>query len=401
MIEFDNAQREALNKLNNGKILCGDVGSGKSRTSLAYYFVKECHGQFEPNYISMQIKKHLYIITTAKKRDSKEWIDEYVIFGIPDSLVTIDSWNNIKRYIDVKDSFFIFDEQRLVGSGAWVKAFYKIVKSNRWILLSATPGDTWSDYIPVFVANGFYKNKTEFLNRHAVYDRYSKFPKIDKYLEERKLSRLRDSLLVDIAVTKQTQRHYIDVTVDYDSVAFKNVMKTRWNIFEDKPIKDASQYCYILRKISNLNEHRLEAVLELMKQHKRVIIFYNFDYELDILKKCMESNKIEHREWNGHKHEPLPGTNRWAYLVQYTAGAEGWNCTTTDTIIFFSFNYSYKCTMQAAGRIDRRNTPYKDLYYYYIKTNSWIDRAIKKALNSKKNFNESRYFKCNKCNNPA
>ena len=48
---------------------------------------------------------------------------------------------------------------------------------------------------------------------------------------------------------------------------------------------------------------------------------------------------------------------------------------------------------QSAGRIDRLNTPFKDLYYYHLKTRSGIDLAIAKALNSKQKFNESGFAK--------
>ena len=405
-MEFDSSQREALDKLRSGNILCGDVGSGKSRTALAYYFEKECKGSFEPLYSPMQCPRDLYIITTAKKRDSCEWDLELAPFHLSrdkslcDVNIVVDSWNNIKKYSDVKNAFFIFDEQRLVGSGAWVTAFYKITGSgrylgretgNHWILLSATPGDTWSDYIPVFVANKFYRNKTEFLNRHAVYARFSKFPKIEKYTEDKRLRRLRASILVDIRVTKKTVRHYQKIDVEYDMIRFKTVMKDRWNIYKEEPIEDASQLCYTLRKVVNENGDRIEATKELVLRHSRAIIFYNFDYELELLRVMCQEMKIPYSEWNGHKHEELPTGDAWVYLVQYTAGAEGWNCITTNTIIFYSLNYSYKTTMQAAGRIDRRNTTYIDLYYYFLKTNSWIDRAIMKSLSNKKNFNESAF----------
>lgn len=392
MIEFDDGQRKALNQLANGKILCGDVGSGKSRTSLAYYFVKECGGSFEPTYIPMKNPKPLVIITTAKKRDSGEWEEECKPFGITDYI--IDSWNNIKKYESVKDSFFIFDEQRVVGTGAWVKAFYKITKENqnRWILLSATPGDNWCDYIPVFVANGFYKNKTAFQKRHCQFNRYSKFPKIDRYWEEDRLEKMRDYLLVDIEVKKTTTRHYEDIIVDYDLRLFKLAQAYRVNPFTDEPITDAAQLCYTLRKIVNMNDQRINKIVEMVKDHPRIIIFYNFDYELEMLREMCAKNNYTVAEWNGHKHEKIPNGDNWLYLVQYSSGAEGWNCVTTDTIIFFSLNYSYRMTMQSCGRIDRRNTQYKDLYYYFLRTNSWIDRAIKKALNSKKNFNERSYF---------
>ena len=385
-VQLDNNQLLALDQLKSGSILCGGVGSGKSRTALAYFTINECGGDIDAG--SLSIHKDLYIITTAKKRDSKEWEDEFPPFPFADILITIDSWNNIGKYADVKNSFFIFDEQRLVGSGAWVKAFLKIAKSNNWILLSATPGDTWMDYIPVFVANGFYKNRTEFIRRHVVYSRYAKFPKVDHYVETGRLLRLRQVILVNMKYVKPTEQHHNYITVSYDHVTYKNAIKNRWDIYKDEPLRDMSALCYLLRRIVNTDPHRIEMTRKLVSEHPRVIIFYNFDYELDILRQLGSDMDIETAEWNGHKHQPIPDGDSWIYLVQYTAGAEGWNCTTTNAIIFYSQNYSYKIAVQAAGRIDRRNTPYSDLYYYHLRSNSTIDVAIYQALSRKKNFNE-------------
>lgn len=388
--------------MKNGCILCGGVGSGKSRTSIAYYFKQE-GGKFgTDDYVPM--KKHprdLYIITTARKRDTKEWEGELVPFLITTNpevafykhKVVVDSWNNIQKYKDVKDSFFIFDEQRVVGTGAWVKAFYKIAEKNSWILLSATPGDTWMDYIPVFVANKFYRNKTEFIREHVVYSRFSKYPKVDRYLNTGRLLKLRNSILVDMDFHRQTEAHHEDVYVRYDISQYKDTMKTRWDIYENKPIKNASRLCYILRKIVNTDVSRIVALMEILEKTPRAIIFYNFDYELDILKNLTYTEGTEIAEWNGHNHQPIPDSERWVYLVQYTAGAEGWNCIKTDTIIFYSQNYSYKIMQQSAGRIDRLNTPYKDLYYYHLKTRSGIDLAISRALKEKKRFNAERFCK--------
>ena len=131
---------------------------------------------------------------------------------------------------------------------------------------------------------------------------------------------------------------------------------------------------------------------ELFDKHDRAIIFYNYDYELMILRSLAEMKNIKYAEWNGKKHEELPTGEKWLYFVQYTAGAEGWNCITTDTIIFYSQNYSYKMTEQAEGRIDRMNTPYKDLYYYHVRSNAPIDIAILRALKEKRNFNERAFL---------
>ena len=403
-MELRDYQLEAIGKMKNGCILNGGVGSGKSLTSLSYYYLQN-GGSLEflsgKDYIPMpNPPKDLYIITTARKRDTFEWEGELSHFLLSthedlnkyDNKVVVDSWNNIQKYKDVEDAFFIFDEQRVVGSGAWVKAFLKIAKKNQWILLSATPGDTWSDYIPVFIANGFYKNKTEFMREHAVFSRFSKYPKIEKYIGTGRLIRQRREILVDMKFERETIQHHYDIYVDYDNKLYKDVMKRRWDIWNDEPITNAGGLCYALRKIVNSHESRSTKLLELFETHQKMIVFYNFDYELEILKSLYFGEGVIIAEWNGHKHEPTPTGNRWVYLVQYTAGAEGWNCITTDTIVFYSLNYSYKIMHQSAGRIDRLNTPYKDLHYYYLKSRSGIDLAIERALNDKRKFNESSFI---------
>lgn len=379
-MELREYQKDALSKMHNGCILCGGVGSGKSLTSLAY---AKLHGYLD-----------VYIITTARKRDTNEWESDIQKHGrLEEYTFKVDSWNNIKKYVDVKDAFFIFDEQRVIGHGEWVKCFLQITKKNKWILLSATPGDSWEDYIPVFIANGFYKNRTEFLHQHAVFSKFSKYPKIEKYIDEGLLIFYKDKILVPMNFNRKTTQHHINVFCDYDVIKYRYVMRNRWDIFNNKPIEQISSLCYTLRRIVNDNDNKSREVEKIQKLHNRLIIFYNFDYELERLKKIPYLKDTVIAEWNGHKHDSIPTSKRWVYLVQYTAGAEGWNCTDTDTIVFFSPNYSYKVMVQSAGRIDRLNTSFVDLYFYHIKTKSIIDIAINSALSRKKNFNEKSLIK--------
>lgn len=509
MIELYPHQEEALEKLSNGKILWGGVGSGKSLVAAKYYMEKEADAD-------------VYVITTAKKRDSLEWEGEFAKFGIGKHLnatvagqLVVDSWNNIGKYEGVVGGFFIFDEQRLVGSGEWTSKFLAIAKRNRWILLSATPGDTWLDYIPVLVANGYYKNRTQFKREHVVYNTFTKFPKVDRYVNVSRLVRLRNELLVEMPYRKHTTRETHTIEVDYDEQILTKVMKERWHVYENRPLRDVAELFLVMRKVVNSDSSRIQALLELINVHPRLIVFYNFNYELEAMRialadvfvgNSVESESLKNRthplisenemeigtstttvgpsnedtissskhtdgsrstspstcpvvgvesngdkswpthslasirlsdpastgttphsssasvvestsadpssfetdsivmtstpksgstfqlaEWNGHKHEAIPDTDRWVYLVQYAAGAEGWNCISTDAMCFYSLPYSYKLWHQAHGRIDRLNTLYSVLHYYVLRSRSVIDMSILKNLFRKQNFNEGKF----------
>lgn len=415
-MELYSHQLKAIDKLKNGSILCGDVGTGKSRTALAYYYLKVCGGNMEINgegsWGAPTTPRDLFIITTAKKRDDKEWLLECAPFmigrdpkmSICGIRVTVDSWNNIKKYTKVYGAFFIFDEQRVCGYGAWVKAFLNIARKNQWILLSATPGDTWSDYIPVFIANGFYKNKTDFNNHHCIFSPYTNYPKIERYVNTGLLMRHRRDILVRMQFKKKTEAIHKYCEMSYDKALYSTVFKNRWDPYGNCPIDETGKLCYLLRKVVNSDKSRIEAVERIVAAQHKVIIFYNFTYELEILKELLDGMQIltidsdgrrvepmPYAEWNGQKHEPLPEGDYWVYLVQYSAGCEGWNCITTDTIIFYSQNYSYRVSVQAAGRIDRMNTPYDTLFYFHLKSTAPIDQAIARALRNKKNFNEKAF----------
>lgn len=389
-MELMEHQLEAIERLGNGKILYGGVGSGKSAAVLGYYMKAE-----KP--------RHIFVITTAKKRDSLDWEREAANFGIStcdgmDSkslagFIEIDSWNNLWKYTDVQDAFFIFDEQRLVGHGAWVKSFLKIAQKNHWVLLSATPGDSWMDYAPVFVANGFYRNLTDFKRKHVLYEPFIKYPKIRGYLNEQKLEVLRNDMLVEMPYLKETTRNLNYIEVGYDKVLWKRVTKDRWNVFEDRPIKDAAELFRMMRKVANTDRSRLETIRFLMRVHPKLVIFYNFNYELELLKTLQ--NDVVLGEWNGHQKDPIPGTDNWVYLVQYTAGAEGWNCTETDAMVLYSLTFSYKNFVQSQGRIDRLNTKFRILYYYILMSNLKVDRGIKEALDNKRDFNWRKFAKQN------
>lgn len=401
LINLFSYQKEAIDKLKSGSVLCGGVGSGKSITALAYYFLKECGGILDGGFpIKMETPKDLYIITTAKKRNTFEWEHEcgnFLITSVQEDNIgkvkmAIDSWNNIQKYVGVENAFFIFDEQRVVGAGAWVKAFLQITKKNRWILLSATPGDTWIDYVPVFIANGFYKNRTEFIRRHVVYRPMSRYPQIDRYVDCGELVKHKEEILVTMSYASKVEHNIQKRICRYDEDLYKKVVKENWDVFNDEPLTTASKSCYTLRRVVNDTPDRFNQILDIISMgFKKIIVFYNFSYELEKLRTLSKLSGFVVAEYNGEKHDPLPQHDKWIYLVQYSAGCEGWNCIETNCVVFYSLNYSYKVMLQASGRIDRTNTPFNVLHYFVLQSNSSIDTRILQALKNKKKFNEKDF----------
>lgn len=397
-------QIQAVRQLQNGSILAGGVGSGKTLTSLAWYLTSVCNAALFKKGGSLAKKKvkgspTLYVITTAKKRDSLEWEEEAARLGLSTdsdcsftgSAIVVDSWNNIGKYSDREHAVFFFDEQRASGSGRWVKEFLKITRKNTWLLLSATPGDVWMDYLPVFMAHGFFRTRTEFMEDHVIFDRFAKYPKVKRYIGEAKLQRLRRSILVEMPVERHTTRERETVYCDYDRDLYKWVVKNRMDPWTEEPLRDAGGVCRILRKVVSDNDWRSEQAKRILSSNERVIVFYNYNYELDRILAVSESLGLPTAQWNGHRHDAIPAEPRWVYICQYTSAAEGWNCTSTDTVLFWSLNYSWRVTEQCEGRIDRLNTPYSRLKYYFLESHSSIDEAVRRSLSSKKVFNERAF----------
>jgi hypothetical protein len=393
-IQLTDYQVDAVEKMHNGCILRGGTGSGKTLTSLVHVFEKILGGSSplypEHSYKPAAVDVPVYVITTPKKRDSCDWTKEASM--VPLILTDVNSWNNIKKYENIKNAIFIFDESKVIGYGSWTQSFLKITKNNAWVLLSATPGDTWLEYMPVFIANGFYKNKSEFEREHVMWSRFTKYPKVERYLNVSRLIRHRDSILVDMQDQRATTQHHKNIICDFNKLHYDILAKDRWDIFENKPIRDISQLCYALRKVVNSDESRLEALSAIYARHKKVIIFYNFNYELKILRDWCTANNIVYSEWNGHNHDDIPDSKFWVYLCQYTSAKEAWNCITTDCIVFYSQTYSYKALVQSAGRIDRMNTTFMHLYYYHLMAMAPIELGIQKALGCKENFNEGKWL---------
>ena len=190
---------------------------------------------------------------------------------------------------------------------------------------------------------------------------------------------------------RHTTRVRKTIYCDYDHDLYKWVVKNRMDPWTNEPLRDAGGVCRILRKVVSDNDWRSDETLRLLASHERVIVFYNYDYELERILAVADRDGRPSAQWNGHRHDPVPRGERWIYICQYTSAAEGWNCTDTDTVLFWSLNYSWRVMEQCEGRIDRLNTPYSRLRYYFLESKSSIDEAIRRSLSLKKVFNERAF----------
>lgn len=372
------AQRDAVDRMHDGCVLLGRTGSGKTMTALGYW-------------LKVHAQQDLYVVTTPAKRDAMEWEGDSAKLGqyLPPERVV--SWNKIKDFEYLESAFVVFDEQRVSGSGKWVKSFLKIAKSNDWILLSATPGDVWIDWLPLFIANGFYRTRTQFTDRHVIWDPHTRYPRIKRYIEEDRLERCQEAICVYLASPNPISRMVHDELVSYDSRKYAEVTRKRWNPFEVRPMMDAGELCRVQRRIVLENVCREEALERLLKGHPRALVFYSYNYELEAIKAVCERLGRSYGQRNGHRHDPVPVSKEpWVYIVQYQS-ADAWNCISTNIAILYSLPYSWRQQEQAMGRIDRMNTPFDELHYYRLMTDSTIDNAILACLDRKETFNERVY----------
>lgn len=374
-VTFKDYQKRAINQMHNGCILCGGVGAGKSLTSLGY---------IDKVYPSGTV----YIITPARKRNTGEWFDDIRKNDMDETRFVVDSWNNLSKYKDVKDAFFLFDEQKVSGKGTWAKSLIRIAKSNQWILLSATPGDTYDDYATVLIANGFVRNRTTWYDEYCVTKSQPFF-----HIVDHKNKDVIDMMIrrIFIKMDYQSDKKRIERVIPIQARSAgeeKEILMTHKAPGAQMPFTTFAAAIAYVRMNCYDKSKKTEALRKIIEKHKKIIVFYNFLSEkLEIERAAIDAN-VTINFYNGQRHDPIPDTDEWVYGVQYNSGAEAWNCITTNAMVFYSPNYSYKTMEQAHGRIDRVNSPYECLYYYMLLNELNIDNKVMNALSSKKDFNE-------------
>lgn len=151
------------------------------------------------------------------------------------------------------------------------------------------------------------------------------------------------------------------------------------------------------RQLCN-SKDKQQAFIDLINSiNDRVVVFYNFDSELDTLKTLVKDRPIA--EVNGHTNteQIYHDNDNCVLFVQYQAGARGLNLQDGNKIIYYSLTLSSDLFEQSKKRIHRIGTKYP-CFYWILQTKDSVEESIYKSLNRQEDYNEELFkaYKRNK-----
>lgn len=391
------SQEEVIQEIEgNSKILELGTGSGKTLISLQEYL--DHHSQHP-----------LLIICPNSKFREGGWDREVAViekhYGVKIDYEVIPYshlWTKRKvpkkptyktndKLGDYKGRFIIFDEIHFVKNPTSErgKTAQLLIKNSKGFLgLSATPlSNGWEDSMNYFIMFGMAKNKTSFIREYASgLDHYYKpygwkgdllspmWEAISIFRDKHDMTDLPKLTLQDVYFKKSTR--------------YSKILKDR--ICEDIVYDTVPKLYAGLRQYANL-KHKGEYLNELLEgTSENVVVFYNFNTELDeIMKAIPKGKKVFIANGKGYS---IPQKGKWGNVknsvsvVQYQSGGTGIEMQYAYTVVFFSPTYSYQDYEQSMGRVYRTGQE-ENVTAYLFKTRGTVETAIWKSLEKKKDFN--------------
>lgn len=391
-----NFQRQLLNSIEENYIIAADTGTGKTMMAIHHYLK---HNTGEPLLILAPPQK----IKEGGWQRELDFVASHYNIEIPYDIISYGVLS--KRWKEYKDWFLVMDECHYVKNPTSQrgKAAINLTKqSTNFLLLSATPSSNgWGDTIAYMIMFGYYKNKTQFLKEHAVYNRidYGNGPVnvVSDYRDQEKLQKLYQSFSIKLA-----KEDCLDLPpLVFEKVHFKpskeyNIIK-KDRVLGEELFDNISKLQHGLRFYANQADKLKYTEMLLEGTEENVIIFYNYKQENEELKKIAKKLKKKVFEVSGSKTN-LPDKEKWTSLknsvtiVQYQAGAAGIELQYANIVIFHTPTYSYQDYEQALGRAYRNGQTKKVTVYQYITKNT-IETSIYQALAAKKDFTEELFRK--------
>lgn len=395
MITLRSYQQDAVEALLNGKhIVVASCGVGKGFISLEW-----ARGTKKSNVL---------VITQASKVKSNDFVEEAKLLDEKwynsQSSFTVVSWNSLAKWLkehqseNFADYAIIADEiQRIKNySTGMGKSFLKIASHTKcWAGFTATPGESWIQMMPYFVACGFVKHKTDFTNKFCVTQSFKGYIEIIGYNHEEVLNKWWSGITY-FPDTKEMEKQLPSET--HKVVHFKaptgyaKVLKTKTRLDTDEFIDTSMAMCHYLRQLC-CSKEKVEWLKEFVESlDTSCVVFYTYIEEGEKIKEALKGVKIW--EINGKKHDiPTADTigKHDVVLAQWESGSASLNLQFMNYWVSFSPCYSLTTSCQSRGRIKRIGQT-KPMFYYYLKTDHTIENDIYKALKEKRDFSETVWY---------
>ena len=393
-------QKELLNKIEPNYILAADTGTGKTMMAIHHYLR---YGKGES----------LLIVCPPQKKKEGGWDREIEFvcnhYGIEIEYETLSFGMIAKRWKDYKGWFIVLDECHYAKNPTSQrgKATINLTKvSTHFLLLSATPSSNgWGDTIAYMIMFGYYKNKTQFLKEHAIYEDKYFGPKpikvVSDFKDAEKLKEIYQSFSIKLA-----KEECLDLPgIVFEDVSFKSTKE--YKIIEKDRILTVGDDDFLYDSVPKLqhglrfyaNQEDKLKYSEMLAEgtSENIIIFYYYQEEKNELKKIMKKLKKKVFEVSGQATE-LPDKSKWSglhnsvTLVQYMAGSAGIELQYANLVVFYTPTYSFQDYEQALGRAYRNGQTKKVTVYRYITKNT-VEEAIYGALKHKRDFTEALFRK--------
>ncbi|MBL0992197.1 MAG: DEAD/DEAH box helicase [Escherichia coli] len=409
-------QKEAIENFESKPLNLSDVGTGKSYMSIGSYVKSEC--------------SKLLIICLAPKVN--DFVEDSEIFNLnvtalnkgtkknkellsESNLVAISfesSWRltELNKWVD-KDTFIIIDESHKVSVSKskvtkFVMGLSKRAKYN--YLCTATPvsnGKLENWYPQLFISNVFRKPKKEFEQLFVIKQMRQmgsmRFMQITGYRNEHLLEQMID----EASVKYKRDKGYLpeDYVYKTKKPAMYNKLKKSRLYKDDNDLRveldNSSKLFNSLRQVSHgfLNGiskqvskepfERLDAILE-THNNERVVIFYNYKWEAEMLKQLLDKLKRPYGEYNGSVKDlkPFKNNDNGVVLAQYKSASTGINdFVISNVMVFNSMPLSSTEYLQAKGRTDRHGQDKTPLYYHIV-PDTPIEKKIFSVVTNGKDF---------------
>lgn len=143
--------------------------------------------------------------------------------------------------------------------------------------------------------------------------------------------------------------------------------------------------------VEYLKNEKLKRLIELAKEHKKLVVFSRYNAELDMIKKELEKEKIQAKIINGkteNRQELFDWGNKSkeAVLLIQSAICEGFELTHFNITVFYSNDFSLKNRIQGEGRTNRTSSiNEKSVYIDFIVDND-VDEGVIKCIENKMDF---------------